>query len=173
MWAWQQTASVYHSVPINSYVAMQLTVRQRVAAASSRSDHSRTRHQVFASHGLAMLLDSDGILSRPHTHDSPRRILAAADVFAYENVTTVFTAFNTLLLVPWGMMVFVPNLDFTRSVIRSNVFLYLFCFMFLYLFTAATVEALEAGASLSDEVQFLFLEAVAGTHHPAPCCSPM
>lgn len=99
-----------------------------------------------------------------------RRVCAASGVFAYETVTSVFTTYNTLLLVPWCMMVFVPNLDFTRSVIKSNIFLYIFCGLFLYLFAAATVEAVDAGANLSDEVRFLFLEAVAGSNmHPCRC----
>lgn len=95
---------------------------------------------------------------------TPRLISASSDVFAYDTATAVFTGFNTLLLFPWTLMVFVPNLDFTRSLIKSNIFLYIFCLMFTYLFAAATAEALRAGASLSDEVQFLFLEAVAGSN---------
>eukprot|EP00892_Ulva_mutabilis_P012317 jgi/Ulvmu1/9458/UM052_0026.1 len=90
-----------------------------------------------------------------------RDLSASASIFAYDTATSIFTAYNTLLLVPWCMMVFVPNLDFTRSVIKSNIFLYIFSGLFLYLFAAATTEALDAGASLGDEIQFLFLEAVA------------
>lgn len=172
-WAWQQTASVCPLAPITPFIAMKLAARQFVATAPSTRGHLRTHQRVADSRGLATLHGSGGNGGRPQTQKAPRLIQAAADVFAYDNVTTVFTAFNTLLLVPWCMMVFVPNLDFTRSVIRSNIFLYLFCCMFLYLFTAATVEALEAGASLSDEIQFLFLEAVAGSHHPTPGCSTL
>jgi hypothetical protein len=53
----------------------------------------------------------------------------------------VKAVYNTLLLLPWALMIFVPNLDFTKSMIRSNVFLVLFCAAYCYLFTAATAHA--------------------------------
>lgn len=37
-------------------------------------------------------------------------------------------------------MIFVPNLDFTKSIIKNNVFLVPFCIAYAYLFAAATVQ---------------------------------
>lgn len=93
----------------------------------------------------------------------PRQTIARASALLSPDVVKqVFTSFNTALLFPWLLMIIVPNLDFTKSVIKSNVFLYVYCAAYAYLFTAATAQSIDAGANLSEEVQFLFLEAVAG-----------
>lgn len=52
----------------------------------------------------------------------------------------MFTTYNTVLLLPWALMIFAPNLDFTKSIIKSNVFLVGFSLAYAYLFAAATVQ---------------------------------
>jgi hypothetical protein len=95
--------------------------------------------------------------------EDKRQVMSrVAAVFSPEVVKPVFTSFNTALLFPWLLMIIVPNVDFTKSVIKSNFFLYLFCAAYVYSFAAATAQAVDAGANISDEVQYLFLEAVAG-----------
>lgn len=137
-----------------------MSVKSPSVALASRATLSARRAPSIQSTAIARRCSE--ARQQQSASSSSRRVSAKADVFAYDTVTAVFTTFNTLLLLPWLLMVFLPNLDFTRSIIRSNIFLYVFCAMFLYLFVAATAEALNAGANLGDEIQFLFLEAVAG-----------
>lgn len=76
-------------------------------------------------------------------------------------VKSVFTTYNSVLLLPWALMIFVPNLDFTKAMIKSNVFLVGFSLVYAYLFVVATAESRALGLDTAEEVKFLFTEAVA------------
>ena len=77
---------------------------------------------------------------KPYTYKRSLRADAAA-VLSPDVVKSVFTTYNTVLLLPWALMIFVPNLDFTKSIIKSNIFLIVFSIVYAYLFVAATAQA--------------------------------
>lgn len=105
-------------------------------------------------------------------------VVSAAELASYfepEVVKPVFALFNTLLLLPWPLMIFFPNAEFTKGIIKSNVPLFIFIGFYAYTFAAATAQSSAAGADLGEQVKFLFTEAVAGTppllsqsHTPVP-----
>lgn len=78
-----------------------------------------------------------------------------------ELVQSVFSTFNGLLLVPWPLMVFFPNADFTKSLIKSNAPLYAFIAIYAYLFAAATAQSAASGEDVTEQIRYLFTEAVA------------
>lgn len=61
-------------------------------------------------------------------------------VLSPDVVKSVFTTYNSVLLLPWALMIFVPNLGFTKAIIKSNVFLVGFSLVYAYLFVVATAE---------------------------------
>lgn len=109
------------------------SVQQRCILASRGAAQHRGQFSRVSSTGSRTL----AFRSKPCKRDLRAQV---ATVLSPDVVKSAFTFYNTVLLLPWLLMIFAPNLDFTKSIIKSNAFLILFCVAYAYLFVAATAQ---------------------------------
>lgn len=74
-------------------------------------------------------------------------VRAVPEYLSEDTVKSVFTTFNSITLIPWGLMVLLPTAGFTKAFIRSNVPLLGLCALYAWLFIAATAQSVDAGCA--------------------------
>ncbi|KAK3278205.1 hypothetical protein CYMTET_13831 [Cymbomonas tetramitiformis] len=82
-------------------------------------------------------------------------------LFDSESLPSLFTGFNTAVLIPWVAMIFAPRARLTQTVMKSEWSQVIPCLIFTYFFVTAAVIDAAAGEDLATKVQFLFTEAIA------------